>query len=149
MAEVDPGGAAGAARCLFSVPASTLIDPVTAAWVRAHGTAVHAWTDDDLDFLSAAGVSPDRVVLRCGSTTDPIERAIAHGVVQFIVATPRHVDVVAERAHSRSFVYLDERAPAVFGESRLQVVGLHADVDTLPVTSSGAVPPNACYAASR
>lgn len=113
-----------------SVPASTLTDPITAAWVRAQGIAVHARTDDDLELAAATGVRPNRVVLRCGSVTATLREAIGSGVVRFIATTPRHIDILADCATSPSQVYLDEQAPSVFGEHRLQIVGLHADVDT-------------------
>lgn len=113
-----------------SVPASTLTDPVTAAWIRAQGTAVHACDQSDLELAASAGVRPNRIALRCGPATATIENAIRMGVVQFIVTTPRQLDTLADCATSPSLVYLDEHAPAVFGETRLQIVGLHADVDT-------------------
>ena len=111
------------------VPAAVLGDSVTAAWVRAQGVAVVACGDDDLDRVQAVAVRPVHVILRCGTETETIRRAVGRGVVRFIASTPYQVEMLSRCALRTKFVYLDEKAPAVFGEHRLQIVGLHGDVD--------------------
>ena len=118
-----------------SVPARALIDPAVAGWVRAHGITVSAASAGDLALTGSCGIGAEHVMLRCDATTSLIRAAVAAGVTRFLVATERHVDVLASVGHPGIAVYLDDRGPAVIGERRLQVVGLHADVDD----SAGAV----------
>ena len=111
------------------LPAGVLRDPGLAAWVRTHGTTVNACGDDELTLIHAGGVPPAQVVLRCGHVTDTIRRALGLGVNRFIVSTERHIDVLAASGQQRVRIYLDDRGPVVVGERRLEVVGLHCDVD--------------------
>jgi hypothetical protein len=112
-----------------ALPAASLRDPVVAAWVRAQGIAVIACDDDDLDRAEAGGVRPIHVVLRCCPTTRTIRRAAALGVARYVVSTDRHVDVLSGCTAPAKHVYLDEQGPVVLGERRLDVVGMHCDVD--------------------
>lgn len=113
----------------FAVAAAALGDPLTAAWVRAQGITVHAGGEDDLERVQQVGVRPVHVVFRCGEVTDAVRRAAGLGVRRFIASTPRHVDALSRCAPRRAYVFLDESAPAVFGENRLRIIGLHIDVD--------------------
>lgn len=112
-----------------AVPAAALRDPAVAAWVRAQGLAVTACGDDELDLVRAGGIRPVHVVLRCCPETTTIRRAAALGVVRYVVSADRHVDVLTECPAPTKHVYLDDRGPAVLGERRLDVVGMHCDVD--------------------
>lgn len=112
-----------------ALPATSLRDPGVAAWVRTQGLAVTACGDDELDLIQASGVRPVHVVLRCCPGTQTIRRAAALGVVRYVVSSDRHVDVLSGCAASAKHVYLDEQGPAVVGERRLDVVGMHCDVD--------------------
>lgn len=103
--------------------------------MRSHGLAVTACGDDELDLVQASGVRPVNVVLRCSPVTQTIRRAADLGVVRYVVSTDRHVDVLAGCAQPTKHVYLDDQGPAVLGEKRLDVVGIHCDVDD----SQGAV----------
>lgn len=111
------------------MPADALRDPGVAAWVRAQGLAVTACDDEDLDLVERSGVRPIHVVLRSNPVTRTIRRAAALGVVRFVVSTDRHVDVLAGCPAATRHVYLDAQGPAVVGERRLDVVGMHCDVD--------------------
>lgn len=111
------------------LPAGALRDPGVAAWVRTHGVTVNACGDDELELVRAGGVRSTQVVLRCGPVTETIRRAVGLGVVHFVVSTERHVDVLAACAKQKMYVYLDDRGPAVIGERRLEIVGMHCDVD--------------------
>ena len=61
--------------------------------------------------------------------TPTIHRAAALGVVHYVVSTDRHVEVLTGCAVRAKHVYLDDQGPAVLGERRLDVVGMHCDVD--------------------
>lgn len=113
----------------FAVSAAALDDPLTAAWVRAQGITVYAGGEGDLERVQRVGVRPVHVVFRCGGVTDAVRRAAGIGVRRFIASTPHHVDALSRCAPRRTYVYLDEPAPAVFGENRLRIIGLHIDVD--------------------
>lgn len=112
-----------------AVPAGALRDPGVAAWVRAHGLAVTVCGGEELDLVESSGVRPIHVVVRCSPVSHTIRRAAELGVVRFVVSTDRHVDVLAGCAAPIRHVYLDDRGPAVLGERRLDVVGMHCDVD--------------------
>jgi len=112
-----------------SIPAQALRDPSVAAWVGAHGVAVNGCDDGDLDLIGATGIRPEHVVVRCGAATPTIRRALEAGVRRFIVSTDRHVDVLATSGYHDVSVFLHDRGPAVIGERRLDVIGLHCDVD--------------------
>lgn len=112
-----------------AVPAAALRNPAVAAWVRAHGLAVTACGDEELDLVEVSGVQPIHVVVRCSPVTQTIRRAAALGVVRFVVSTERHVDVLSACEGLTRQVLLDEQGPAVLGERRLDVVGMHCDVD--------------------
>lgn len=118
-----------------AVPAAALRNPGVAAWVRAHGLAVTACGDEELDLVESSGVQPVHVILRCDPVTPTIRRAAALGVVRFVVSTERHVDVLSRWEDPPRQVLLDDQGPAVLGERRLDVVGMHCDVDD----SQGAV----------
>lgn len=118
------------------LPVTALRDPSVAAWVRTHGITVNACGDDELGVVRASGVRPARVVLRCGPVTQTLRAAAGRGITQFIVSTERHVDVLAACAQDAPIsVYLDDHGPVVIGERRLNVIGIHCDVDD----SSGAL----------
>ncbi|OKH72393.1 hypothetical protein EB72_21780 [Mycobacterium sp. SWH-M1] len=117
------------------VPAGALRDPAVAGWVRSHGVTVAVAGVDELEQTGHCGIGAEHVLLRCDATTSPIRAAVAAGVTHFVVGTERHIDVLSAVDHPGIAVYLDDRGPAVIGERRLQVVGLHADVDD----SAGAV----------
>ncbi|MDG4665929.1 hypothetical protein [Mycobacterium sp. 236(2023)] len=112
-----------------ALPAGMLRDPGVAAWVRNHGLAVTVCGEEELDLVQASGIRPIHVVMRCGLATGTVRRAAALGVVRFVVSSDRHVDVLAGCAQPTKHVYLDDRGPAVLGERRLDVVGMHCDVD--------------------
>lgn len=112
-----------------SVPARALRDPAVAGWVRGHGITVSVAGADELEQTVFRGIRPEHIVLRCGATTSVIRAAVAAGVIRFVVSSDRHVDVLASIGRPEIAVYLDDRGPAVIGERRLHVVGLHADVD--------------------
>lgn len=118
-----------------AVPAAALRNPDVAAWVRAHGLAVTACGDEELDLIEVSGVHPTHVVLRCSPVTQTIRRAAAFGAMRFVVSTERHVDVLSACEGPARQVLLDDQGPAVLGERRLDVVGMHCDVDD----SQGAV----------
>ncbi|MBI5341435.1 MAG: hypothetical protein HZB45_27450 [Mycolicibacterium rufum] len=111
------------------IPARALGDPAVAAWVRAHGITVIVCGDDEVEQVGRLGIRPEHVVLRCGLSTATIGNAVGAGVVRFIVATDRHVDVLTGTGRPGIGVYLDEQAPGVIGERRIDVIGLHCDVD--------------------
>jgi diaminopimelate decarboxylase len=113
----------------MGVPASVLRDPLAAASIRAQRADVHTRGDGDLELACSSGIEPAHIVLRCGPQTETTKRAVALGIRQFIVTTPGQIDTLARCARPTNLVYLDEHAPGVFGETRLQIVGLHADVD--------------------
>ncbi|MEH3138589.1 MAG: hypothetical protein PGN37_00065 [Mycobacterium kyogaense] len=117
------------------VPARALRDPAVAAWVRAHGITVCVAGIDELEQTGHRGIRTEHVLVRCDAATSLIRAAVGAGVTRFVVCSDRHVDVLASIDHPDIAVYLDDRGPAVIGERRLQVVGLHADVDD----SAGAV----------
>lgn len=50
-------------------------------------------------------------------------------MARFVVATERHVDTLAMCEQPLIHVYLAERGPAVIGERRLDICGMHCDVD--------------------
>lgn len=111
------------------LPATVLRDPAVAACVRARGLTVTACGAQELAAVQAGGVRPRQVMLRCDRHAGTIRRAAALGVTRFVVSTERHVGVLATCPEPTKHVYLDERGPAVLGERRLDVVGMHADVD--------------------
>lgn len=111
------------------LPAAALGDPAVAACVRAQGVAVAVCGGEELDLARAAGIRPIHVVLRCDRVSDTIRRAAALGVVRFVASTDRHIDVLTECPQPTKHVYLDDRGPAVLGEHRLDVVGIHCDID--------------------
>lgn len=111
------------------VPAEVLTDAGVAGWVRTHGVAVSVCGDVELALVRAGGVRPVHVVLRCSRGTETLRRAAASGVVRFVVSTDRHVDVLTGCPQPTKHVYLDDQGPAVVGERRLDVVGMHCDVD--------------------
>jgi diaminopimelate decarboxylase len=112
------------------LPVAALRDPSVAAWVRTHGITVFACGDDELGVVQASGMRPAQVVLRCGPVTETLRGAVALGVTQFIVSTDRHVDVLAACAQEKAMsVCLDDHGPVVIGERRLNVIGIHCDVD--------------------
>lgn len=111
------------------LPAAVLHDPAVAACVRARGLTVTACSAQELETVQAGGVRLRQVVLRCDRHAATIRRAAALGVTRFLVTTDRHVDVLAACPAPTKHVYLDERGPAVLGERRLDVVGVHTDVD--------------------
>lgn len=112
-----------------ALPVAVLRDPAVAAWVRAQGLAVIVRGEDELDEVGASGVRPVHVVLRCCPQTGTIRRAAALGVVRYVVSDDRHVDALAGCAAPTKHVYLDDQGPAVLGERRLDVVGMHCDVN--------------------
>lgn len=112
-----------------SVPAPALCDAGVAAWVRAHGVTVFVAGADELQRTCYAGIRAEHIVLRCGVDTSTIRAAVAAGVTRFVVSSDRHVDVLASTDRPEIAVYLDEAGPAVIGERRLAVIGLHAAVD--------------------
>lgn len=109
------------------LPASALGNPAVAGWVRGHGLVVAVADGGDLDLVRASGVCPTHVVLRCGDA-GTIRRAAASGVQRFVVSEDRHVDVLAGCPASNKHIYVDDRGPAVIGERRLDIVGMHCDV---------------------
>ncbi len=111
------------------VPERALRDPAVAAWVRTHGLAVVVRDVEELERAGRAGVRPGHMVLRCGSPTATIPAAVDAGVVRFIVSADRHVDALADSGRAGLSVFLDDCGPAVIGDHRLVVVGLHCDVD--------------------
>lgn len=111
------------------LPAAALGDPAVAACARAHGIAVTACGDEDLDLVLAAGVRPVHVVLRCNPVSDTIRRAATLGVVRFVVSTDRHVEVLCCSPQPTKHIYLENRASAALCADRLDVVGIHCDVD--------------------
>ena len=111
-----------------AIPAVALRDPMVAAWVRAHGLAVTACGGEELELVRAAGVRPLHVVLRCCPVSETIRRAAGLGVVRFVVSSDRHVDALTACPQPSKYVYLDEAGPAVAGERRLDIVGMHCDV---------------------
>lgn len=112
------------------LPAAVLADPLVGEWVRAHGVTVHACGDSDLDLLWRCGVQPAQVVFRCGLTSASIQGALCSGVNRFVVATERQADVLAGCATRAASVHLDAAAVAVSEHERLDVIGIHCDVDT-------------------
>lgn len=111
-----------------AVPAAALVDPAVAAWVRSRGVAVHARGHGELDAAVAAGTRPVHVVLRCDPGPETVRWAARLGVTRFVVSAERHVDALTRCPETSKFVYLDEQGPAVLGERRLDVVGMHCDV---------------------
>jgi diaminopimelate decarboxylase len=112
-----------------ALPAALLQNSVVAAWVRAHGVAVIARGTDELELVRGSGVRPVHVVLRCCPMTETISRAAALGVVRYVVSTDRHVEALTDCVAPAKHVYLDDKGAAMLGERRLDVVGMHADVD--------------------
>jgi diaminopimelate decarboxylase len=110
------------------LPAGALRDPGVAAWVRAHGSGVSACTGEELELIDECGIRPRHVVLRC-TGSEIMTRATALGVARFIVSSDRHVNVLAAQTDRHVCVYLDESAPLVIGERRLEVIGMHTDID--------------------
>ncbi|MDT5176618.1 MAG: hypothetical protein QOJ95_816 [Mycobacterium sp.] len=117
------------------VPAAALTDCAVADWVRAHGVTVTAGDDDDLDLVQHHGIRPTQTVFSCSPLIDPLRRAVHLGVFRFAVTTAPQITRLGECIQRTSYLYLDERAPLVFGDRRLKVIGLRGDVDD----SGGAV----------
>ena len=117
------------------VPAAALLDPAVTGWVRDHGLTVTVDADDHLARVLSRGIRPNQLVYRCGPVTDSTRRAVNLGVTRFVVGTSQHIASLSRCAQRTKYLYLDGRSPLVFGDRRLSVVGLHADVDA----SEGAV----------
>lgn len=113
----------------FAVPASALGDRSLAAWVRSSGITVIASGEAELDLVQSNGIRPTQVVFRSGAGTDSIRRAVHAGVFRYLVGTQEQIARLNECAQRTKYVYLDAGAPAVLSDRRVQVVGLHSDVD--------------------
>ncbi|WP_193044765.1 type III PLP-dependent enzyme domain-containing protein [Mycolicibacterium baixiangningiae] len=113
----------------YGVTATDLIDRGAARWVRAHGVSVFAQNEDDLEVLARNSIRPVQVVLRCGSTPETIRRAVNAGVSRFVVCTAAESALLAEFAHRTKYIYLGGGAPVPVPHRRLQVIGLHCEVD--------------------
>ncbi len=113
----------------FGVRAAELGDHAFATWVRNSGVTVLAHDDDELDRVQLSGIRPNQIVFRCGAGTDGIRSAVHRGVFRFIAGTTPQIARLTECAQRTKYVYLDNDAPAALCGRRVQVVGLHSDVD--------------------
>ncbi|MGN7133131.1 hypothetical protein ACTHQY_07645 [Rhodococcoides corynebacterioides] len=110
-----------------AVSARALVDRPLLLWAQRSATTVLALDDADLDLVQSMSVRPNQVVFRAGDRTDPIRRALHHGITRFIVSSQVHLDHLAECAQRTTFVYLGPDLPTVSPTRRIVVVGLHAD----------------------
>ncbi|MGF0311225.1 hypothetical protein [Rhodococcus sp. IEGM1428] len=113
----------------FGIRAAELGDRALATWVRNSGATVLAHDDDELDRVQLSGIRPNQVVFRCGAGTDGIRSAVHRGVFRFIAGTTPQIARLTECAQRTKYVYLDSDTPAELCGHRVQVVGLHSDVD--------------------
>ena len=113
----------------FGVRANALGDHGLATWVRNSGVTVLAHDDDELDRVQLSGIRPNHIVFRCGAGTDGIRSAVHRGVFRFVVGTDSQIARLTQCAQRTKYVYLDNDAPAALCGRRVQVVGLHSDVD--------------------
>jgi hypothetical protein len=113
----------------FGVRANALGDHGLATWVRNSGVTVLAHDDDELDRVQLSGIRPNHIVFRCGAGTDGIRSAVHRGVFRFVVGTDSQIARLTQCAQRTKYVYLDNDAPAALCGHRVQMVGLHSDVD--------------------
>ncbi|MGV8875007.1 MAG: hypothetical protein ACOH2Q_20935 [Rhodococcus sp. (in: high G+C Gram-positive bacteria)] len=113
----------------FGVRAAELGDHALATWVRNAGVTVFAHDDGELDRVQLSGIRPNQIVFRCGAGTDGIRNAVHRGVLRFVVGTVPQIARLTQCAQRTKYVYLDNVAPAALCGHRVQMVGLHSDVD--------------------
>ncbi len=113
------------------LPAVLLADPLVSAWVRAHGVSVYVADAWELGLVRSAGVAPEQVLWRCGSSSVGISGALSCGVTRFVASTPRHLNVLAELTGGAAAVHLDLGCLlADYRPTGLDVVGIHCSVDS-------------------
>lgn len=128
-AQFDPPHASGHARGRFRGPRGRARRPRYRHLGSNSGVTVLAHDDDELDRVQLSGIRPNQIVFRCRAGTDGIRSAVHRGVFRFIAGTTPQIARLTECAQRTKYVYLDNDAPAALCGRRVQVVGLHSEVD--------------------
>ncbi|MGW0159288.1 hypothetical protein ACWDUN_08175 [Mycobacterium sp. NPDC003323] len=115
-------------RAGCGLPAAVLVDPMVAAWVRAHGVTVHADGFAELGLVRGCGVPAEQVVWRCGATAVNISGALANGVSRFVVSQEHHLRHLAAVPGGAASVHVDLACRAPAQPATVDVVGMHCEV---------------------
>jgi hypothetical protein len=113
----------------YGVAAAALENPGVAQWVRRHGVTVYAQDASDLEALWHNSIRPVQAIMRCGSTPETIRSAVHAGVSRFIIGSAQEAQLLTQFAHRTKYIYLSAHAPILELHRRLQVIGVHCEVD--------------------